>query len=50
MMQRGIGFLCKPWAKKLFVAHYLMDTSTPDSRRRHLEKVGKGMDRLMGAG
>ena len=48
-VQRGVGWLCKPWAKKVFVAHYLMDTSTPDSRARHLRRVGKGMDRLMGA-
>jgi NAD(P)H dehydrogenase (quinone) len=47
-LQRGVGFLCKRRAKKLFLAHYLMDSSTPDSRKRHLDRVGRAMDRLMG--
>ena len=47
-LTRGVGFLL-PWSRKMvFAAHYLMDSSTPDSRRRHLEKVAAKMDRLIG--
>ncbi|MGL6209835.1 MAG: NAD(P)H-dependent oxidoreductase [Paracoccaceae bacterium] len=45
---RGVGFLLKPRKKVAFAAHYLMDSSTPDSRERHLARVGAEMDRLIG--
>lgn len=47
MLMRGIGLLCAPRARKVFAAHYLMDSSTPESRARHLTKVGERMDRLL---
>jgi len=45
---RGVGFLLKPGKRTVFAAHYLMDSSTPDSRARHLARVGARMDRLIG--
>lgn len=46
-LMRGVGFLCKPWKKTAFAAHYLMDSSTPESRARHLARVGAKLDRLL---
>jgi putative NADPH-quinone reductase len=47
-LMRGVGFLCAPRCRKVFAAHYLMDSSTPESRARHLELVARRMDRLIG--
>ena len=47
-LTRGVGFLCKPGKRSTFVAHYLMDSSTPESRARHLARVAARMDRLIG--
>lgn len=47
-LTRGVGLLCHPRKKTAFAAHYLMDSSTADSRARHLQKVGTQMDRLIG--
>lgn len=47
-LTRGVGFLCHPRKKAVFAAHYLMDSSTPDSRARHLAVVASRMDRLVG--
>jgi putative NADPH-quinone reductase len=47
MLLRGIGLLCAPRARKVFAAHYLMDSSTPASRARHLARVARQMDRLL---
>ena len=44
---RGVGFLCAPRCKKAFAAHYLMDSSTPTSRKAHLDRVAKTMDRFL---
>ena len=44
---RGVGFLCAPGKRTVFAAHYLMDSSTPDSRRRHLDNVAAKMDRFI---
>ncbi|WP_374636066.1 NAD(P)H-dependent oxidoreductase [Paracoccus sp. (in: a-proteobacteria)] len=44
---RGLGYLCAPKRRSVFAAHYLMDSSTPDSRARHLDHVGRKMDRLL---
>ena len=38
---RGIRILCAKRCRTAFVAHYLMDASTPATRARHLEKVRK---------
>lgn len=43
---RGVGLLCARNRKSTFVAHYLMDSSTPESRARHLEKVAAKVERL----
>lgn len=47
-LTRGVGFLCAPRKRTAFAAHYLMDTSTPQSRARHLARVAARMDRLIG--
>lgn len=44
---RGIGVLCAKPLKKAFAAHYLMDSSTPESRKRHLDRVAAKMDRFL---
>jgi putative NADPH-quinone reductase len=45
---RGVGLLLAPRKKTAFAAHYLMDSSTPESRAKHLAKVARQMDRLIG--
>ena len=47
-LTRGVGFLCRPGKRKAFAAQYRMDSSTPESRARHLARVGRAMDRLIG--
>lgn len=47
-LTRGVGFLCRPGKRSAFAAHYLMDRSTPESRARHLARVARQMDRLIG--
>jgi NAD(P)H dehydrogenase (quinone) len=44
---RGVGILCAPRVRKVFAAHYLMDSSTPESRAAHLRLVAERMDRLV---
>ncbi len=44
---RGVGLLCAPRARKVYAAHYLMDSSTPTSRARHLQRVTRQLDRLL---
>lgn len=44
---RGIRMLCAPRCRTVFAAHYLMDSSTPQSRARHLATVARKIDRLM---
>ncbi len=45
---RGVRLLCAPRCRTAFVAHYLMDSSTPESRARHLSRVGRAVTRLAG--
>lgn len=45
---RGVRFLCAPRCRTAFAAHYLMDSSTPESRARHLARVDRAMRRLIG--
>ncbi|MEL7215496.1 MAG: NAD(P)H-dependent oxidoreductase [Pseudomonadota bacterium] len=47
-LTRGVGFLCSKRAKRVFAAHYLMDSSTPESRAAHLKVVAAKMDKLVG--
>ncbi|MEL7151936.1 MAG: NAD(P)H-dependent oxidoreductase [Pseudomonadota bacterium] len=44
---RGVGLLCAKSHKTAFAAHYLMDSSTPESRKAHLDRVAKTMDRFV---
>jgi putative NADPH-quinone reductase len=44
---RGVGLLCAKPLKKAFAAHYLMDSSTAESRKAHLDRVAKTMDRFL---
>jgi len=45
---RGVRAICAKGCKTAFAAHYLMDSSTPDSRAAHLARVSAGMQRLVG--
>lgn len=47
-LMRGVGFLCARGKKSTFAAHYLMDSSTPESRQKHLDRVARKMDHLIG--
>ena len=44
---RGVGILCARPLRKTFAAHYLMDSSTTDSRKAHLDRVAAKMDRFL---
>ncbi|MGZ2257346.1 NAD(P)H-dependent oxidoreductase [Roseobacter sp. A03A-229] len=46
---RGVRAICAPRCKTAFAAHYLMDSSTEASRRAHLQKVARKMDKFIGA-
>lgn len=48
-LMRGLGLLCHPRKRTAFAMHYLMDSSTPESRARHLDRVARQMDRLLKA-
>ncbi|SMX44594.1 NAD(P)H-dependent oxidoreductase [Maliponia aquimaris] len=43
---RGVRALCARRCRTVFVAQYLVDASTPESRARHLARVGRAVDRL----
>jgi putative NADPH-quinone reductase len=47
-LTRGVGLLCKRGKRMAFAAHYLMDSSTPASRTKHLVRVARQMDKLIG--
>jgi putative NADPH-quinone reductase len=47
-LMRGVGLLLHPRARKVFAAHYLMDSATPDALRGHLARVARQTDRLTG--
>lgn len=44
---QGIGLLCARGCRKTFAAHYLMDSSTDASRRAHLDRVARKLDRFL---
>jgi putative NADPH-quinone reductase len=48
-LTQGVGLLCARSKRSVFAAHYLMDSSTPESRARHLAKVAAKMDKLIGS-
>ena len=43
---RGVRLVCAPRCRTAFAAHYLMDSSTPDNRARHLARVAAKVDRF----
>ena len=45
---RGVGLLCHRACRKVYLAHYLMDSSTPESRRKHLTRVAAKMRSFLG--
>ncbi len=45
---RGVRLLCAKGCRTAFAAHYLMDSSTDESRKVHLDRVGRAMDKLIG--
>ncbi|MCU4653089.1 NAD(P)H-dependent oxidoreductase [Roseibacterium sp. SDUM158016] len=45
---RGVRLLCAKRCRTVFAAHYLMDSSTDESRARHLARVAAKMDKLTG--
>lgn len=47
-LRRGVGLLLTLRHRRAFAAHYLMDSSTPESRRAHLSSVSAQMDKLIG--
>ncbi len=47
ILTRGVRILCAPRVRVSFAAHYLMDSSTPQSRARHLDTVRRRMRRLL---
>ena len=44
---RGVGLLCARHCKTIYLAHYLMDSSTEESRSAHLKKVARKLDSLV---
>lgn len=44
---RGVRLLCAKRCRTAFCAHYLMDSSTLDSRKAHLTRVAQKMERLI---
>lgn len=49
-LTRGVGFLLHRRRHMVFAAHYLMDSSTAESRTAHLARVDARLDRLIGRG
>ncbi|MEL6801761.1 MAG: NAD(P)H-dependent oxidoreductase [Pseudomonadota bacterium] len=45
---RGLRILCAKRCRTVFAAHYLMDSSTDDSRTAHLGRVAAKVDKLIG--
>ena len=43
---RGMRALCGKSCRRLFMAHYLMDKSTPETRAKYLAAVEKRLARL----
>ncbi len=46
-LMRGVRMLCAHSCKTAYVAHYLMDSSTPATRARHLNKVRAAVAKLL---
>ena len=48
-LMRGVGLLLSRQARKVFAAHYLMDSANPVDLGVHLDRVAAKVDRLMSA-
>ena len=48
-LMRGVGMLCAKPLRRVFTAHYLMDSATPATRARHLDRVAQKIDHLIGS-
>ncbi|MEM9551661.1 MAG: NAD(P)H-dependent oxidoreductase [Pseudomonadota bacterium] len=46
MLTRGVRSICAKRCRTYFAAHYLMDSSTPESRAEYLKRVAAKMERL----
>ncbi|MEM1236211.1 MAG: NAD(P)H-dependent oxidoreductase [Pseudomonadota bacterium] len=49
-LMRGVGLLLAPRTRKVFAAHYLMDTAPRASLTKHLARVAAKTDKLIAAG
>lgn len=49
MILRGVRSMCSTRCRTVYAAHYLMDSSTDASRKAHLAKVARRMDRFIGS-
>jgi len=45
---RGVRLICSKGCRTIFAAHYLMDSSSQESRAKHLARVAAKMDRFIG--
>ena len=48
ILMRGLRALCHGRTRTVFAAHYLMDSSTPQSREKHLARVRQKMKVFIG--
>jgi putative NADPH-quinone reductase len=48
-LMRGLRVILAKRCKTAFAAHFLMDSSTPESRAKHLTRVQKRLDKLIAA-
>ncbi|MBD3785821.1 MAG: NAD(P)H-dependent oxidoreductase [Sphingomonadales bacterium] len=48
-LMRGLRLILARRVRTAFAAHYLMDSSTPESRAKHLARVRARLDRLIAA-
>jgi len=46
LILRGCGFLMAPRCRKVYLAHYRMDASTPQSREKFRARVARAMARF----
>lgn len=46
-LMRGVGLLLAPRARRVFAAHYLMDSARPEALKAHLARVAARTDRLI---
>jgi len=47
-LMRGVGLLLAPRTRKVFAAHYLMDSAKAPALKAHLAKVARQIDKLTG--